>query len=153
MVGRWNLHGKGSMRGAISVQTVRRAGSLAGPLEGPVTARARVHAFSVWTRPSHQATTTILAMQMLRTWLMLALPCAAALNLLPQLRAAQPVLSRSSPLSMEAADEMASLQQQIERLQLQAKIEAYAYAHDGACTVRVSASCVLYVPEAQGSLP
>ena len=70
-------------------------------------------------------------MQMLRTWLMLALPCAAALNLLPQLRAAQPVLSRSSPLSMEAADEMASLQQQIERLQLQAKIEADTYAHDG----------------------
>ena len=62
-------------------------------------------------------------MQMLRTWLMLALPCAGALNLLPQLRAAQPVLSRSSPLTMEAADEMASLQQQIERLQLQAKIK------------------------------
>merc|ERR1719424_1713217 len=54
---------------------------------------------------------------------MLALPCAGALNLLPQLRAAQPVLSRSSPLTMEAADEMASLQQQIERLQLQAKIK------------------------------
>jgi len=62
-------------------------------------------------------------MQMLRAWLVLALPCAAALNLLPQLRAAQPVLSRSSPLTMEAADDMASLQQQIERLQLQAKIK------------------------------
>ena len=53
-----------------------------------------------------------------RTVLLLVLPCAAALNLLPQLRAAQPVVSRSSPLTMDTADEMASLQQQIERLQL-----------------------------------
>ena len=62
-------------------------------------------------------------MQMPRTVLLLVLPCAAALNLLPQLRAAQPVVSRSSPLTMDTADEMASLQQQIERLQLQAKIK------------------------------
>ena len=75
------------------------------------------------SRPVHFQHPGNAMMQMLRAWLVLALPCAAALNLLPQLRAAQPVLSRSSPLTMEAADDMASLQQQIERLQLQAKIK------------------------------
>merc|ERR1740133_588689 len=60
--------------------------------------------------------------------LLALLPGTAALTCRPQLRATQPVQSvsapsRSSPLTMEAADEMASLQQQIQQLQLQAEIK------------------------------